>query len=271
MFMKYPIKLVSIDVDFTLVDNDKNIPRENLRAIRWARFERGIHITINSGRIAPSVKAYMDELGIEDAYPSLGGCIVQEGNGRIIEEHFIDKGVAQQIYELGKALDCAMFMYHHDNWYLDPGQQYWVDSETKASRVQGTVTDTRELLLSTRPNKILAANMEPERTDILQRRIMERFSDEVDCFKSSPWYLEIMPKGVNKGTAIQALCRYYGIGKENVMSIGDYYNDMDMLKASGLPVAMANSPADIKAIAKYVTKADNNGCGVAEALRTLIH
>ena len=71
---------------------------------------------------------------------------------------------------------------------------------------------------------------------------------------------------MNKGTAVQALCRHYGLQKENVMSIGDYYNDIDMFLASGISVAMANAPEDIKSQVTYVTKADNLRCGVAEAI-----
>ncbi len=268
--MTCPVKLISIDVDFTLVDDDKRVPEENRKAILWARYQRGVYIAINSGRIAPSVRTYMDEIGISDAYPSLGGCIVQQGDGTIIEENSIDSKVALEIRNIGRSLDCGMFMYHHDKWFLDKGMEYWADSETKASRTEGTLTDLEELLRATRPNKILAAHLTPENTTELEKQVKARFSDVVDCFKSSPWYLEIMPKGVNKGTAIQALCRHYGIGKENVMAIGDYYNDVDMLNASGLPVAMANAPDDIKALAKYVTKADNNHCGVAEAIYNLV-
>ena len=268
--MTCPIELISIDVDFTLVDDDKRIPARNREAILWARYQKGVHIAINSGRIAPSVRTYMEEIGIDDAYPSLGGCIVQSSDGAIIEEHTIDGTTAKAIRDIGRELDCGMFMYHHDDWFLDHGMEYWADSETKASRTRGTMTDLEELLKGMDPNKILAAHLTPERTSELERRIRQRFSGIVDCFKSSPWYLEVVPRGVNKGTAIQALCRHYGIGRENVMAIGDYYNDIDMLNASGLPVAMANAPADVKALARYVTKADNNRSGVAEAIYKFI-
>jgi len=268
--MTCPIKLISIDVDFTLVNDDKKVPKENRKAILWARYQRGVHIAINSGRIAPSVRTYMEEIGIDDAYPSLGGCIVQKADGTIIEEHSIDNRVALEIRNIGRSLDCGMFMYHHDNWFLDHGMEYWADSETKASRTKGSLTDLEVLLGTTKPNKILAAHLNPDITTELEKQVKARFSDVVDCFKSSPWYLEIVPKGVNKGTAIQALCRHYGIGKDNVMAIGDYYNDVDMLNASGLPVAMANSPSDVKDIAKYVTEADNNHSGVAEAIYKFI-
>ena len=80
-----PVKLICIDVDNTLVDDQKNIPEPNREAIRWAHFEKGAHIAINSGRIAPSTRDYMERLGVHDAYPSLNGCVVQDWDGTLIE------------------------------------------------------------------------------------------------------------------------------------------------------------------------------------------
>lgn len=253
-------------MDNTLVDGSKNIPEPNRTAIRWAHFDKGVHIAINSGRIAPSTRDYMDRLGVSDAYPSLGGCIVQDIDGTIIEESYIDKEVALEINAIARSIGCTMFVYHHDIWYLDPGNDYWAESEFQATRIRGTILDTDDFLRTQAPNKMLGVQIDPHLTDLLMQRIADRYSKYIDCFKSDPRFLEIVPKGINKGTAVQALCRHYGIKKQNVMSIGDYYNDIDMFKASGISVAMANAPDDIKQMVSYVTQADNVNCGVAEAI-----
>ena len=261
-----PIKLICIDVDNTLVDDEKNIPEGNRQAIRRAHFEMGAHIAINSGRIAPSTRDYMERLGVHDAYPSLGGCIVQDRDGSVIEEHFIDKEVSLEINAISREIGCTLFVYHHDRWYLDPGNDYWAESEYNATKIRGIITDTDLFIRTQAPNKMLGVQMDPSRTDMLMERIAVKYSAYIDCFKSDPKFLEIVPKGVNKGTAVQALCRHYGIERCNVMSIGDYYNDMDMFRASGISVAMANAPDDIKKMVSYVTEADNIHCGVAEAI-----
>ncbi|MBO4424396.1 MAG: HAD family phosphatase [Spirochaetales bacterium] len=262
----HPIKLICIDVDNTLVDDRKNIPELNRKAIRWAHFENCAHIAVNSGRIGPSTRDYMERLGVQDAYPSLNGCIVQDWDGSIIEESFIEKEVALKINGIARELGCTMFVYHHDLWYLDPGNDYWAESEFMATNLRGTIIDTDSYIRSQAPNKMLGVQTNPVLTEMLKERIEKLFSVNVDCFKSDPRFLEIMPKGVNKGTAVEALCRHYGIGRENVMAIGDYYNDIAMFNASGISVAMANSPEDIKKQVTYVTKADNVHCGVAEAI-----
>ncbi len=265
-----PIKLICIDVDNTLVDDDKNIPEGNREAIRWAHFEKGAHIAINSGRIAPSTRDYMERLGVHDAFPSLGGCIVHDWDGTIIEESFIDRDISLEINAMAREIGCTLFIYHHDSWYLDPGNEFWAESEFRATRIRGIILDTDIFIRSQAPNKMLGVQADPSRTDLLKKRIAARFNSSIDCFKSDPRFLEIVPKGINKGTAVQALCRHYGIEKCNVMSIGDYYNDLDMFEASGISVAMANAPDDIKSRVSYVTSADNVHCGVAEAIRRFL-
>ena len=260
------IKLICLDVDNTLVDRDKNIPEKNLEAIRRIHCEMGVHIAVNSGRISGSTRDYMDRLGVHEAFPSLGGCIVQNWDGTIIEEHSIDREAARAINAIGRSLGCSDFVYHRERWYLDPGNEFWASSEYQATKVPGTFMDTDAFLASTAPTKMLGVHSDPERTTKLEQLIRKDFSRYVDCFKSDPRFLEIVPKGINKGTAVQSLCRFYGIAKENVMSMGDFYNDLDMFRESGISVAMANAPEDLKAQVSFVTKADADHAGVAEAI-----
>ena len=264
------IKLICIDVDGTLVNSSKDIPQGNLDAICWAHEQKGVHIAINSGRIAYSTADYMRRLGIHESFPSLGGCVVQTWDGDVIEEHFIDRDVAWKINRIAEDLGCSIFVYDRATWYLQTGNTYWAQSEFKATGLMGNLTDIGQLLLHKTPNKLLGVCEDASKVNRLVEMVNERFCESVDCFKSADIFLEIMPKGINKGTAVNALCRHYGIEKCNVMSIGDYYNDVDMFKRSGLAVAMANSPASVKAEADYITANTNEDCGVAEAIRKFV-
>ncbi len=264
------VKLICLDIDRTLIDDSRTIPEENLKAVRAAHGKKGVHIAVNSGRIASSARSFMKAMGVREAFPSLGGCVVQNWDGSIIEEHFIDRGAASEINALARKLGCALFLYTGDRWHLDPGYPFWQDSETRATGLEGNITDTARLLKTHSPNKMLAADMDAEKINRLRDEVRASFSGSVDCFKSNDLYLEIVPAGINKGTAVDALCRHYGIGRESVMSIGDYYNDIDMFSASGIAVAMADSPAEVKEAATFVTQADCNGCGVAEAIRRFV-
>lgn len=259
-------KLICSDVDSTLVDDYKKLSPKNREAIRKAVLEEGMHFAIISGRIAPSVRRYMDEIGITGVVPSLGGCLIEDWDGTIIEENVVDGRLAIKINDLIKAMDCLCFAYHHNDWYIDPGHPDWIKSEADATDTIGVVEDLTGLFGRINPNKLLGVHSDTDRVKRLSDAILERYSNEVDCFLSSPMYLEIVPKGVNKGTAVDALCRHYGIERSNVLAIGDYYNDIDMLRIVGVPVTVRNAPDDIKAVARYVTESDCNNSAVAEAL-----
>ncbi|MCF0238350.1 MAG: HAD family hydrolase [Sphaerochaetaceae bacterium] len=263
------IKLLCCDVDATLVNDLKTIPEENIKAIQKA-YEKGVHFTILSGRNTPSVRSYLNEIGIRETVPALGGCIVQSWNGDLIAEHTIEKSIAKAIFLDMLKNNCTTFLYNKDTWYLNPGNDYWAKSEYNATKTVGNIVDIPTLLNTLSPNKMLLADLNTEKVIKAKEIIDSKYSNYVDTFLSSPSFLEIMPKGVNKGQAVKDLCSYYKISEKEVMVIGDYYNDLHMFKVAGISVAMANSPDDVKTFSTWVTTKDNNNGGVAEAIEKFI-
>ena len=117
-------------------------------------------------------------------------------------------------------------------------------------------------------NKLLSRG---EHDDLVARKalIEERFPGQFNILFSTPTFLEIMPSGVDKGKGIHRLGELYGITADEIMALGDSQNDLDMLKAAGFPVAMANAVDEVKAVASYVT-ASNNDDGVAAAVEKFV-
>ena len=93
-----------------------------------------------------------------------------------------------------------------------------------------------------------------------------RFAGKVDTFFSNPTYLEVVPKGMNKGEAVKMLCRMLNVPIENAVSVGDAANDLSMIQMAGTSVAMANGTDEVKAVADYITQRDNNHDGIAEVV-----
>ena len=79
-------------------------------------------------------------------------------------------------------------------------------------------------------------------------------------------YFEIVPKGLNKGNAVRNMCRMLGIDLADTIAAGDEENDLTMIEAAGVGVAMANGIPAAKALADYVTTRDNNHDGIAEVV-----
>jgi hydroxymethylpyrimidine pyrophosphatase-like HAD family hydrolase len=83
--------------------------------------------------------------------------------------------------------------------------------------------------------------------------------------RSEPTYLEILPAGVNKGAALSKVSEITGVPLSDMAAFGDSNNDVEMIEAAGLGVAVGNALDNLKAVADYVAAADN-GLGVAEGL-----
>ena len=109
-----------------------------------------------------------------------------------------------------------------------------------------------------------------EHTDAFRRWIRSEMRGRLDSYFSERYFLEIVPAGVNKGEGILKLCELLGIPAERSVAAGDEANDLDMLRAAGVGVAMANAIPDAKAVADYVTQRDNNHDGVAEIIEKFL-
>ena len=98
----------------------------------------------------------------------------------------------------------------------------------------------------------------------------ERFAGQIDLYSSSPFFIEAVPLGVAKDRSLAALLDRMGLTPANLMACGDGMNDRSMIRYAGVGVAMANAEGPVKAAANYVTAADNNHDGVAEAVERFI-
>jgi len=263
-------KLICCDIDSTLVDDKKKLSNANIEAIRKAVKEEGLYFAIISGRNVPSVRNYMNAIGVEGVIPSLGGCYIEDWKGNTIEEHNIEGSLAVKINVLAKENGCLCFAYHHRSWYIEPGHDDIAYNEKVVTGTTGIVESLDDLFTKISPNKLLGVSYDTNKVKLLRDLVIDNFQDKVDCFLSSPFYLEIVPKGVDKGTAVNALCHYYGIKNEEVLAIGDYYNDIGMFKNVGISVTVKNAPEDIKAIAKFTTNNDCNNSAVAEAIKRFV-
>lgn len=268
------IKLICLDIDGTLVDDNKNIPPANLEEIRRAA-SLGIRIAITSGRISPSTQHYMKQLGITGAVSSLGGAMLENENHEIIEEYTLDRETCSLVNELANSNGMTLYAYYHYHWYADgtKASPYWMNIEKTITTVRGIYVNDlqKEVLDKFCPNKFLVSEADYSKAVSFLKLLQDSCDpSKVKFFMSGPTYIEVMHPDADKGNAIRGLCRYYGLDKSEVMVCGDYYNDVFMFREAGISVAAANAPDDVKSQATYVTKLDNNQGVVADAIRHFI-
>jgi hydroxymethylpyrimidine pyrophosphatase-like HAD family hydrolase len=117
------------------------------------------------------------------------------------------------------------------------------------------IVPSLDVLLDVDPHKLLVIGPS-ERVDTLQGTVRQA-GLPVHAVKSEPVYLEILPPGVSKGTALLAMVEILGIPSSSTIAVGDNWNDLEMIEAAGLGVAMRSAPAGVRALADHV-------CGTAE-------
>lgn len=261
--------LMCIDVDGTLVDSNKNLPKENIKAIQEAH-KAGIKIAIASGRAPASVQEILDDLGIEGYGICLNGAYIIDGNKEVSRHVFNDEQV-NIIREIVEKYDVKSFFATSK---LNVTNKEPSSSWLKA--IQKSVARQKELVVCN--NNELKNKLNDYRGSLLKVSIMEEDDNTYqkvrkeledtnifDVAKSDTHYVDVNIKGVNKSRGVKDLAQYLNIDLSEVICIGDNENDIEMIKVAGLGVAMANSCEELLEICDKVTLS-NDEFGVAKAI-----
>ena len=125
--------------------------------------------------------------------------------------------------------------------------------------------------LTKEPFKVLTSCLHDKPLHQAYRHSLEDWAkDKISLFFSSEYYLEYVPLGVSKGSGIRRLCGLLDVPIENTYAAGDAENDISMLKAVHMGIAMANGEEEVKKSADYITKSDNNHGGISEIIKNFI-
>jgi Cof subfamily protein (haloacid dehalogenase superfamily) len=262
------IKLVAIDIDGTLVDNDRNISSRNKEAIRSLR-DIGVEVTLATGRMFDSAKVYADELELNLPLVTYQGALVKvSATGEILYERYVDASLAQQVVALAADKGFRAWFYLNDRVLVDK-----ITPETREYaakyRVPVCAVDSLADYAQLSPLKLIVPDYNEESLTRFELESKEAFGSSLHIARSLPQYLEFGHPEATKAKGIDAVVRYLGISPQEVMAIGDSWNDLEMLEYAGIAVVMGNARDDIKEKADYVTLS-NQDHGVAAALEKLL-
>ena len=109
----------------------------------------------------------------------------------------------------------------------------------------------------------------PARMPHVEELMQQKFAGQLSIYRSQPFFIEVMPLGIEKAASLELLLRTQGLFAKNLMACGDGWNDLPMIRFAGLGVAMGNAVPQVKAAADYVT-ADNDHDGVGLAIEKFI-
>jgi hypothetical protein len=272
------IKLIVIDLDGTLLDHNKKISDDNIKALKRS-IEKGVEVSISTGRSYISAKEYIKQLELDIPVVYQNGALILHGadKNRILRAIKLDSTLAQNIITEAKKVQVNFVLYRDffefPDMYVEafPDTPYasYYEYNSFRIRVCDNVVDHID-----HDGVVEVALEGPERKILEVVEKIESFSERISVVKNSTLenhsFYEFFGPGVRKSIGLNYLRNVSGIEKNEVAYIGDNYNDLDVMKEASFSVAMKNAPEDVKKHADYVTSKTNDESGVAEAVEKLL-
>lgn len=244
--------LICTDLDGTLFKNDKTISEENKRASEYFMSEGG-YFTFITGRLPYYSRSAYEAVGPNAPFGCINGGGVYDGAA---ERYVWSCALPREAIELVEHIDrlfpdVGIQVCCHDKTYFVKDSPVMVDFR-RATGLPNLACHYREV---TEPYaKILfGTDVEDEMQAIAKALREHPLSERFGLIRSERKLFEILPKGVHKGISIEKLAEYLGICIEKTVAIGDYDNDVGMLRAAGLGIAVANASPAAMAAADLVT------------------
>lgn len=270
------IKLIVIDIDGTLLDSEGSISAENKLAIQKAQ-ARDVQIVLCTGRPIRSAQYLLEELNLlaeEDLIiTSNGGLIQQSKTGKILHEVTFNRVESLDIYQLGQKLQMPVTFIDLDYVY-EPKYPTGFESvytgvgNQRENSLKFVDVDTNDLPDFFDIHQILMSRP-AEELDAVIPKIPKAYHKKYNIYRSLSFILEFLPKKVDKGSAMTIIAKRLGLERNQIMGIGDQENDLSLVQHAGIGVAMDNAIDEVKEIADYITKSNDQG-GVAHAIKKFV-
>lgn len=272
--MKY--KLIAIDLDGTLLTDDKKVSKANKNTLQKL-INKGYKVVIATGRRYSTAKRFVE--GIDDdliIFANNGNIVRNIKDDKVIIKKYLDTDDFHTIINEGKNSGLHPII-HVD--YFDEGYDILIELDVNDSKYSnyfsGKVESYRkveDLLLIEDPRVLTVVYMGDEEEiesflDIVTEKYPEKYSSNImENITSAGALLEIMNPLGSKWLSLEEYSKEKGISKEEIIAIGDDNNDIEMIKMAGLGIAMKNASKGVKKAADIITEDDNNEDGVANIL-----
>lgn len=280
-FMSSNIKLVALDMDGTLFNHNSEISKEDAEAIRHIT-ERGIHVVISTGRPFVGLPVeLLNSIGIHYAITTNAAGIYTLPERTCLHADPMEPELICPILTELLKKDIHMDAFIHGDAYSQTSAQKYIDDLIFPDSVKEYIRSTRtftddlvgfireknlsveKMTLNFLPNADGTFHQREEVKDIL------RSHPEVEFLSGGFSNLEFTKRGVNKGNGLCILCDILGCSIDEALACGDSQNDLSMIQAAGIGVAMGNASAEVKKAADFVTL-PNEESGVAYAIHKFV-
>ena len=258
------IKMLVLDIDGTVYKKDFTAS-DKVKSCLKDLIVKGIKVVLATGRMYSATVPIARELGINTPVICYQGGLIKEfyNSDKTLYEKMLPPALAREIIKNLKDRNI------HFNLYIDDILIVENDSETirrytDERKVTYKVINSINDIDLNNVNKILAIDPDPQKIEKLTKELQKQYKDKLYIIRSMPIFCEFSNKDATKGNAIKFLADLWKIRDNEIMAIGDQDNDIEMLSAAGVKVAMGNATSGLKEVADFITESvDNDGVCVA--------
>ena len=269
-----PYSIIALDLDGTLTNSEKNITPRTFDALMKAQRE-GVRLVLASGRPTFGIAALANQLQLAD----YGGYVLSYNGGRIIDwcektvifSQVVDQKLVPILYDFAEKAQLPIVPYLPEAILASKNEGEYLAEEARINGMPVVVAQNfveEAMQIAGGSTKFLIPG-EPELLIQLESEMKAALSEQMEVFRSAPFFLELPPKGIDKAQSLQRLLTHLGLERESLMAFGDGFNDLSMIQFAGQGVAMANAVEEVKSIADFVTTS-NEEDGIAHALEQLL-
>lgn len=260
-------EIIALDLDGTLTNSQKLVTEPTKKALERIQRE-GKKIVLASGRPTPGILPLAKELNLT----KYGGFILAFNGARIIncatKEIIYDCAMPKEqiplLYQEAVKEKIGILSYSDEEILLGNGVDEYNKLEARINNIPMRTVDNFPEYINFPVNKCLMTG-EGRHLAKIEKSFQEKFQDSLSIYRSEPFFLEAMPKGIDKANSLSVLLEKLALTREQLICCGDGFNDLSMIKYAGLGVAMENAQEIVKEAADYITTS-NDEDGVARVI-----
>ncbi|HQE93811.1 MAG TPA: Cof-type HAD-IIB family hydrolase [Anaerolineae bacterium] len=245
------IRLAAFDLDGTLMGADQKIRPRVRQAVAQAQ-EEGVIVTLATGRMLTATERFARELNVTAPLLCYQGGWIQALDGPLLRRIALPTALAREAIELGTAEGWHTLLYARGQLFI---QEYrhpvaFYDALLGSGVPVGESWDD-VLAAHDGVDKVLYV-AEAEQIPAMASVLQCRFAGRAAIVRSHAMFIEVVPSGVDKGSAVAWLAQYFGVPRDAVLAAGDQENDLTMIQWAGIGVAMGNAPPAVQEVADWI-------------------
>lgn len=268
-------KLIALDIDGTLIGSSGVIDSKTRQLLIEIQRNYGVRLVLASGRPLAGILDLAEELELTlhggFLMPYNGGEVYRANNAAHsspILTHSLPLSLVKKIYQTASQHKLSIISYQDNNLISEDIDNPYVQKEVEITGMTPKrVEHFTESIPPFVPKCLIVGN--PEELSNFTPQFRDLYTGQVDAFQSNPYFLEVVPIGVNKGKSLEWLISYLGYERKEVIAFGDNFNDIEMLQMAGVGVAMQNAPIEVQKEADKVTSSCDEA-GVCPIIEDLI-